>query len=637
MGKKTTNYGPDVVFRKLRKVMRYTAITLGSSIVLGLVSGIGFLAISLPNGSLRLVPKYARALLRSGLHKEARAVRDVREINEFIQAQSGLAWTSLWVGVGAAIVGVFVLWFIFWRVGRKNQADKHLRGTEIIPQKKLQKQLFANARFGYLNGHKLGERGLEVPEEYTWRGWAVVGRPGTGKSNQFRIMMKQDLGRKVKGFVVDINGDYWRRFGRPGKDKILSLRHKDSEYWDFKCEDVVPSLLASYLVARSSSGPEFWWKAGRAVLTSLFEYSKDLDEFKDRIAQSDGDILKLLEDNEALASKVLGKEGSQQAAGVLGNTVLDLSFVKDLGYWPKIAKKTTPFSITEWANSTTDDSWVYVIVRDDELEEVRPLLACWFNLGINGCFRRDEDKCYKGEYPSIRFWLDELKTLGRIEEMEKAGERLRKYRASIICGYQNNPQLEMVYGAQGAKNLKDVLQNKAIYSVGDASAQEDLSIYLGEQEVDELTANESYGKRDSDAHSESRRVNRRRTVLSSELGKLPDHHCYVKVGAFDPIKTVIPYAEFPVVNPVPAWEMPPRSAGKKDKKPGPATEGPKFVVGQEKAPAQEQANVQEIPAEKVTEAGPNVKLKETAVASPADDMKVRAKDILKSIDIEEEY
>jgi hypothetical protein len=555
---KKLNYGPEIFLRRVDRFIRYLFIDIYGSIAVGLVSGLAYVHFMKPMpGSWSMIPDFAVAQARWFLRNEESSHRTSLAIQNYLIRNTPFFKMAAWIAIGMAVVSFFLLGFIFWRVGKKNQEDSHVRGSQIIPLKQLQKDLIDASKFGFSNGYVLGSSGLRIPEEYIWRGFAFAGRPGTGKSNLIRILLNQDLNRRAKCFIIDINGDYWRKFGRPGKDKILSLRHKDSEYWDFKCEDVVPSLLASYLVPKSNSGPAFWWKAGRAVLASLIEHSEDLDDFKIQIAESDGNILKLLNSYDDLAIRVLGKEGSQQSMGVLGNTVLDFSFIKDLGYWPKQAGKDKPFSITEWAKNPDDLSWVYVIVRDDELEEIRPLVSCWFNLTVNGCFRRDESRCYAQEYPSIRLYLDELKSLGKLEDIEKGGERLRKYLGSIIAGYQNDAQLDIIYGQQGAKNLKDVLQNKVIYSIGEPGAQEDLSRYLGEHEVEEYSDNTTYGEK-RNGHSESRKMTRRRSVLPSEIGQLRDGDCYIKIGAFDPIKTHIEVVKFPNINRELEWGIPPR-------------------------------------------------------------------------------
>ncbi len=559
MGKKRiSNYGPDVFFRRIRLIIRNTFICVWSSFLIGLFGGLIYLTFMMPSGSWSSIPKYIKHLVRWHLNDNQKSAQYVLDLREFYLRHTDTYQDSLDVGIWVGVVSIFALGFFFWKVGRRNQENSHLRGSEVITPRQLQKEMKRTNRFGFQNGYTIGKAALRVWEEFVWRGIAIVGRPGTGKSNLIRQMMKQDLKRNAKWFIIDINGDYWRKFGRPGKDKILSLRYKESELWDIKGEDVVPSLLSSYLVEKSPTGPSFWWKGGRGVLTPLIEHSKDNDDFKNKIAQSDGNILKLLKDNDELVSKVLGKEGSTQSAGILGNTVLDFSFIKDLGYWPKKAGKTKPFSITEWATDKNDTSWVYVVVRDDELEEIKPLMACWFNLAINGCFRRDEEAATKGEYPSIRIGLDELKSLGKLEEVEKAGERLRKYRCSLVIGYQNNAQLEATYGKPGAENLKDVLQFKVIYSVGEPKAQKELSELLGDQEIEEMNASVSYGRKDTDAHSESHRITKRWIVLPSEIGKLEDGDCFVKIGSFDPIKLHIPYIHYSNVNPPLEWELPPR-------------------------------------------------------------------------------
>ena len=564
MNKGPGNFGPDIFFRKLRTGIRYFFICIWTSAFLALASAISYLYLVLPSGSFSRFLQYIPQLIRWELKGDPKSREIVLGTRRFFKNSYPDLWSSLDIAVWSFIAFLVINILIFWYIGRKAQADKHLRGSQLISSKKLQKELIKNSRSGPLNFYTFGKHAVTLGEEYHWLGMAILGRPGTGKSNLIRTMLEQDLMRESKCFIIDINGDYWKKFGRPGKDKVLSLRYKESEFWDPKAEDVPPSLLASYLVPQSKAGPDFFPKAARGVLEAIIRNSIDLDDFKEKISMSVGEILDFLESRDENVSKVIGKDGTSQAIGVIGNTVLDLGFLQDLGVWPRQKGKKEPFSIVNWASSKDDTSWVYVVINDNEIDAIRPLMACWFNLAVNGCFRRDEEECRKGKYPPIRFFLDEMKTLGRLEELEKAGERLRKHQATLVLGYQNNAQLNEIFGKNGADNLKDVLQVKFIHSIGEQSAQDELSRLLGERDVEETNASLSYGRKD-DSYSQSHRVTvGKRVVLPSEIGKLRSGECYLKIANFDPAKVKIPLKKFENINSPLVWEIPSKGNLQKD-------------------------------------------------------------------------
>lgn len=458
--------------------------------------------------------------------------------------------------IGMIFTGVFIA--IIFRFIRVKGTEDYVRGSQFTSEKKLSKNLKKRAIFGSKYGYKIGEKNLFIPEEYNWLGYLICGRPGTGKSNAIRRFLEQDRKQNNKAFIIDIDGEYWRQFGRPDIDIVLSLGHEESEYWDFWCEDIPMEKMAQYLV-QEGSGNAFFWKAARFVVGSLLEQSGSLEEFKNHIKSADTMISKYLSEVDPQAVNILGSPGSGQSTGVWGNSSLDLKFVQDLGLWPNRNGKKDPFSIMEWSKKK-DDSWVFVVAKSSEIESIRPMIATWFNIAIFGCLSRRESDFEKMEYRPIRIVLDELKSLGKLDELSLAGERLRKHRGSLICGYQNNSQLDSIYGKIEARNIKDVIQNKIIYSVGEGDAQEEISRMLGEKEVEIVTANTQLGHSGS-SESIGHKTERKRIILPSEVGNLKREECIVKISNFDPVKTKIPYKKFAEIADPLSWKSPSNSVG----------------------------------------------------------------------------
>lgn len=496
----------------------------------------------------------------------------VENFEKIVSSRIGKLQTSMSIFlVSTAIFTPISLYYVL-KIGSHGKDDKHISGARLSTVSELNREMAKESKFESRSIIEFGKRSLfdnqviRLFEEFTWRSMALVGRPGVGKSNLIRICMGQERNRYVKYFIIDEEGTYWRRFGDPKKDIILSVRHKDSVYWDHTNEDLTLAKMSEFFTPDAAQGSNFFPRASRRILECLLQESETLDDLKDLLSKDNEEILQFINDKGFGIDDIIGTGGSGQATGVIGNMKLEFGFLNDLGYWPQQNGKNNPFSITKWAKDPNDTSWVFVVLRKDEVTELSPITQAWFSLAVYGLFQRDEQDCYELKYPSIRLNIDELDNHGRIQILEKAGQELRKCLGCLMVGYQNNAQLIKNYGEQGAKNLMDVLQNKVVYSVGDPDCQESMSKFFLEEEVLRVSDSLSFGKNQGDGHSESSRIEKRRIVPPSEFGLLKDGECFIKIGSFNPVKTYIPFVKFENINPPLKWEKPPRRIVKKSEK-----------------------------------------------------------------------
>ena len=538
--------GQRVAYKKVSQSVDYIKhlflITLGSMIV----TFAGYLILKIPGDKFLYIPEYFAYSLAYDVFHDNKYLTTIATDKAVILSYESVFWQGVILSVVIGVAAFSLALYFFRRSSQNSEQEHHLRGASLSSIKELNKQLIKSSKMPFLNGYFIGEKNkeIQIPEEYLWRSFAIAGRPGTGKSTLIKHLLTQDRKREnVKAFIIDINGEYWRRFGDPSKDIILGFNYPQSSRWNFWNESVSMNLLASYLVPDLPYSNAFFNQAARIYVTSLLQRHQSLEAMLEELQTSNKEVIQRVQEEGGLAAKVFGKEGSDQSAGVFASAILQFSFLEEFVATQKKVSGTKPFSILDWCQNK-DTSWVFVAVKDDDLPAAKSLIATWFNLAIHGCLMRDEDRCYKGDYPSIRFVLDELKSIGKLQEFEKGDERLRKHRGTIITGYQNNSQLEDVYGRNGAKNLKDILQNKIVYSVGEPEACEELSRYFGDHEVEELSEQHSYGSK-QDSFSISRRSVNKRVLLASEISALKDGECFVKIGPFNPVKANIPLISTP--------------------------------------------------------------------------------------------
>jgi hypothetical protein len=90
----------------------------------------------------------------------------------------------------AASLGLLASVAIFYKFAKKSQTDQLLRGPKLVSAEALSRKLKTCARRGFGDGYQIGK--LQVPEEYLYRSFAIVGRPGTGKSTLIKQLLRQD-------------------------------------------------------------------------------------------------------------------------------------------------------------------------------------------------------------------------------------------------------------------------------------------------------------------------------------------------------------------------------------------------------------------------------------------------------------
>ena len=293
----------------------------------------------------------------------------------------------------------------------------------------FQPRTYSIKRFKDLVGRPFicGEDKLFIPEAALYRHTSVLGATGVGKTTLINDYLDycRDGGEKV--IIPDINGEYASRFYRPG-DVVLSLSDPNTRYWDFSSEPIPNEQFAQYLVPTGSEQNSFWWKGARAVLSQLLAKTTTGEELWSLINNPNKDLTESLT---GIARKISGAQGTGQASGIAGSTVLDLGFLEHLNAWPKSKGHSDGFSLYDWAQSDSSQ-WVFVTFTDSDKAVMGPLLRIWLNLAILGLFERQS-----GAVPALNVIIDELNSIGQIELLPAAVERARKYGGKVVLGYQS--------------------------------------------------------------------------------------------------------------------------------------------------------------------------------------------------------
>lgn len=292
---------------------------------------------------------------------------------------------------------------------------------------------------------RLGEEQIRMPEALTRRNFSISGRGGRVWATmaflqQLRAMPNQ------KCLIVDVDGFYYDRFGRPG-DKILSL-DRPSERWDFYNERVSPDFIANTLIEQSFYERPYRVKATAvAFLADLLEVNSSIDDLWRDLNLEVKYLLPKLQN----ASPELPNDPGLYSAlqSVRATVVQELNFLQQL-----VSKNKDQgfFNLTDWATSS-NSNWVFLVANKINLASINPLLHLWFSIATLGVMNRNGNE--------LHLWLvaDNLFMLSKLPLLAELLTQSHLHNASVIAGWHSAEQLEVLYGVE-AEAIFCGFQNK---------------------------------------------------------------------------------------------------------------------------------------------------------------------------------
>jgi len=401
----------------------------------------------------------------------------------------------------------------------------HLRGTRVVGARRLS---FSTRERGR---EQITVAGVPMPPSIETLHLLVAGSTGSGKSVLLREMAFSALRRGDRIVVADPNGDMLAKFWRPG-DVILNPYDSRGLGWTFFNEIRAGydyKRLALSLVPRGQTEDEEEWCAyarlllaetaraltsmGQRSVKELFRYTTIASpaELKDLLAETPAESLFVGADK-ALAS---------------ARFVLSAKLAEHLSMPPG------EFSLRSWLADPQAGN-LFITWREDMAEALKPLISAWVDVLCASILSLGED-------PRRRIWmfLDELATLEKLPSLEDAATKGRKAGLRIVAGLQSTAQLDRIYGRDEAQTLRSCFRSLVVLGGAktDPKTCEDMSLALGEHEVER----ESFGRttgRQGDSRSSHLQRSRERVVLPSEIASLPDLTGYLAFAGDHPITRV---------------------------------------------------------------------------------------------------
>ncbi|CAO1292788.1 unnamed protein product [Diamesa hyperborea] len=354
-------------------------------------------------------------------------------------------------------------------------------------------------------------------------------------------MIKQAREAGMKGCIVDVDGDYLEIFYKPG-DIILSLYDIRSMAWDFWHEPIPPpTFFSDALLSPDKDSTEFFDTAGGKLLASIIRLSDSHEEFWKILCMDEDSLLKLLDDNnDPIVKKYIGRAGSDQGIGAVASSIKNLDFVKFLNHHVRIKAKQNGeeiewFTFHDWVKKK-DDSFVFILAKDNEWEESKPLIKVQVETFVSAMMERGESK----QNIPVVLVMDELHKIGKLQVIEQLLSRGSKYYLTAFAGYQNNAQVKSIFGESEATSIFSGLQNLVSFKCTDSELANQISERLGKIEIE--TTEGSMGSR-SNGSNVSIRIKDKSNVSANQIMSLEKNCAWVKLAYYPPC-----YLSFDYVN-----------------------------------------------------------------------------------------
>ena len=445
-------------------------------------------------------------------------------------------------------LGVFyalVKWLIVQ--GEKQTADQFIRGakldsaanvTRMIHQRNLASDLVID--------------NLPMIANAETKHFLVHGSTGAGKTQLISKILDHLRRRGDRVFLYDKGGVYTATFYRADKDKILNPFDSRCENWDLWREATTATdfeNMAESLIPMHGETDPFWVNAARTIFGSAAFTMQD---------NSDRSIKKLLKvlltsELSELHNYLAGTEAATLTSDKIEKTAISIrsvivTYLKSLRFMTAVENNPNnqdrpTFCIRDWIcqesnkknnkeeNNSKSAGWLFLSSNAAQHASLKPLLSMWFSMATIALLALPENQQRR-----IWFVCDELPSLHKLPQLSESIAEARKYGGCFVLGMQSYAQLEKVYGRSASKEIFDLMNTAFFFRSPSPDMAELVSRALGEQEIEDMRENYSYGAntiRDGISIGAQRMVNR--IVTPAEIMDLENLKCYVRLAGSYPI------------------------------------------------------------------------------------------------------
>ncbi|EHH2456263.1 type IV secretion system DNA-binding domain-containing protein [Vibrio parahaemolyticus] len=433
--------------------------------------------------------------------------------------------------------------------GKEIKEDKYIRGAKLVSAEKLKGEIVEKHGVSDLT---LGD--FPIPTGFSKKHTLISGTTGAGKSTALTHLLKAIRARGDRAVVYDKKGEFVEMFYRDGVDHILNPADSRSHQWTpweemespFDADWISETLLPN---SNSNSGSEkFFTSAARAVVSAALQNlyldgPKSLLSLLRATAWNDLELLKELVAGTPAATYF--NEDNERTLESIRSTIVD--GVRPLRLLKEENKKGF-FSIRDWIaegdEPNADDSWLFLPVRESEIEIQKPLISTWIQAAAKGLMAR-------GVNNERTLWVvvDELPSLKKIPALSRLMAEGRGFGAAVVLGIQEINQLEEEFGKNTSKTILGLCSTQFHFRLNNADTAEWVCKVLGEAEREEVDEDLNYSADDiRDGVRVSSKRQNRKIVLPSEIMDLPDLSCFAKIwGVESKARIDIPFLRLPKI------------------------------------------------------------------------------------------
>lgn len=433
--------------------------------------------------------------------------------------------------------------------GKEIKEDKFIRGAKLVSVEELKKEV----------ADKHGPSDLTIgdfplPVGFAKKHTLISGTTGAGKSTALTHLLKAIRARGDRAVVYDKKGEFVEKFYRDGVDHILNPSDNRSHQWTPWEEMASPfdaDWIAETLIPenKSNGGDPFFRDSPRHVFSAALQ-KLYLDGFRSLStllqATAWSDLELLTELVAGTPAETHFSEGNEKTLAsirsTLVNGVLPLRLLKE-------SDSRGFFSIRDWIaqgdEQGADDSWLFLPVRESDIEIQKPLISTWIQSVAKGLMAR-------GVNNDRTLWLivDELPSLKRIPALSMLMAEGRGFGAAVVLGIQEINQLEEEFGKNTSRTILGLCSTQLHFRLNNADTAEWVSKVLGEAEREEIDEDLNYSADDiRDGVRVSSKRQSRKIVLPSEIMDLPDLSCYAKIwGVEGKARIDVPFLPLPSIS-----------------------------------------------------------------------------------------
>jgi len=447
-----------------------------------------------------------------------------------------------------AFIGLVLSFGVFYAIvkwlisqGEKQTANQFIRGARLDTSKNV-----ANM----INKQKMASDividGMPLVINSETKHFLVHGSTGTGKTQLISKILDHLRKRGDRVFLYDKGGIYTAMFYRQDRDKILNPFDARCENWDLWREARTSTdfeNMAESLIPMHGETDPFWVNAARTIFGSA---AFTMQEDNDRSIKK---LLKVLLTSELhdLHSYLSGTEAATLTSDKIEKTAISIrsvitTYLKSLRFMTAVeqANEKPKFCIRDWVSNERNkgsekddknDGWLFLSSNAAQHASLKPLLSMWFSMATITLLALPENNNRR-----IWFVCDELPSLHKLPQLPESIAEARKYGGCFVLGMQSYAQLEKVYGKSGAKEIFDLMNTAFFFRSPSPDMAELVSRALGEQEIEDMRENYSYGAntiRDGISIGTQRMINQ--IVTPAEIMDLENMKCYVRLAGSYPI------------------------------------------------------------------------------------------------------